>query len=77
LQAHPEFCTRPLNPSPAFLGFLAASSDKTVLQEQIQLQLKNFKPPHPEHAMVSETELRGLNNVEKPNAMPNGNNHEG
>ena len=30
----------------------------TVLQEQIELQLKTFKPPHPVHAMVSEAELR-------------------
>jgi len=74
LQAHPEFCTRPLNPSPAFLGFVAASSDRTLLQEQIQLQLKTFKPPHPEHAMVSESELRG-EDTDKPkdsNTQPNG-----
>ncbi|KAF7792073.1 hypothetical protein EIP86_003103 [Pleurotus ostreatoroseus] len=58
LQAHPEFCTRPLNPSPPFLGFVAAASSMTVLQEQIELQLKTFKPPHPVHAMVSEAELR-------------------
>ena len=25
-QAHPEFCTRPLNPSPPFLGFVAAAA---------------------------------------------------
>ena len=42
LQAHPEFCTRPLNPSPAFLGFIAASSG--CLEEQIQRQ-KNYVPP--------------------------------
>lgn len=58
LQAHPEFCTRPLNPSPPFLGFIAAASSMTVLQSQIELQLKTFKPPHPVHAMVSEAELR-------------------
>ncbi|KAI0694967.1 CTP synthase [Cytidiella melzeri] len=58
LQAHPEFCTRPLNPSPAFLGFVAASSSSKVLQEQMDLQMKTFKPPHPVHAMVSEAELR-------------------
>ncbi|KAH9477492.1 CTP synthase [Psilocybe cubensis] len=27
MQAHPEFCTRPLNPSPPFLGFVAAACD--------------------------------------------------
>ncbi|XP_006463493.1 hypothetical protein AGABI2DRAFT_225328 [Agaricus bisporus var. bisporus H97] len=59
LQAHPEFCTRPLNPSPAFLGFIAASSGQTVFEEQLQYQLANFKPPHPDHAMVSEEVLRG------------------
>lgn len=58
LQAHPEFCTRPLNPSPPFLGFVAAASSAKVLQEQMENQLKNFKPPHPVHAMVSEAELR-------------------
>lgn len=58
LQAHPEFCTRPLNPSPSFLGFVAAASGPAVLEEQLDLQLKSFKPPHPVHAMVSEAELR-------------------
>ncbi|KAF5370385.1 hypothetical protein D9758_006902 [Tetrapyrgos nigripes] len=58
LQAHPEFCTRPLNPSPPFLGFVAAASGSGVLEEQIAAQLKNFVPPHPEDAMVSEEELR-------------------
>jgi CTP synthase len=58
LQAHPEFCTRPLNPSPPFLGFVAAASGPSELEEQIASQLKNFVPPHPEDAMVSEEELR-------------------
>ncbi|KIK61781.1 hypothetical protein GYMLUDRAFT_224877 [Collybiopsis luxurians FD-317 M1] len=58
LQAHPEFCTRPLNPSPPFLGFVAAASDPESLEEQVQYQLKNFTPPHPEDSMVSEAELR-------------------
>ncbi|GJN92255.1 hypothetical protein Rhopal_005285-T1 [Rhodotorula paludigena] len=44
LQAHPEFCTRPLNPSPAFLGFIAAAAG--VLPEQIKRQA-NYEPPHP------------------------------
>ncbi|CEQ38815.1 SPOSA6832_00273 [Sporobolomyces salmonicolor] len=42
LQAHPEFCTRPLNPSPAYLGFIAASAG--VLPEQIERQ-KSYAPP--------------------------------
>ncbi|OCH93927.1 CTP synthase [Obba rivulosa] len=57
-QAHPEFCTRPLNPSPPFLGFVAAASGEAVLQEQLDIQLKTFKPPHPEGAMVDEDILR-------------------
>jgi len=44
LQAHPEFCTRPLNPSPAYLGLIAAASK--VLPEQIQRQ-RSYKAPHP------------------------------
>jgi CTP synthase len=58
LQAHPEFCTRPLNPSPPFLGFVAAACGPAVLQEQIEHQLKNFIPPHPEGSMVNEEQLR-------------------
>jgi CTP synthase len=58
LQAHPEFCTRPLNPSPAFLGFVAAACVPSVLEEQLEEQVRTFRPPHPEDAMVSEDELR-------------------
>jgi CTP synthase len=58
LQAHPEFCTRPLNPSPPFLGFVAAASGQAVLDEQLEYQRDHFQPPHPAHAMVSETVLR-------------------
>ncbi|KLO05883.1 CTP synthase [Schizopora paradoxa] len=56
LQAHPEFCSRPLNPSPPFLGFIAAAcgADMEVLNEQCAHQLKSFVPPHPPHAMVDE-----------------------
>ncbi|KAI0036232.1 CTP synthase N-terminus-domain-containing protein [Vararia minispora EC-137] len=60
LQAHPEFCTRPLNPSPPFLGFVAAASGTSVLQEQIEQQLASFVPPHPREAMVSEQELKAI-----------------
>ncbi|KAK4705259.1 CTP synthase, partial [Phenoliferia sp. Uapishka_3] len=45
LQAHPEFCTRPLNPSPAYLGFIAAASG--CLDEQL-IRQKAYVPPHPE-----------------------------
>ncbi|KAL1687585.1 CTP synthase N-terminus-domain-containing protein [Schizophyllum commune] len=58
LQAHPEFCTRPLNPSPAFLGLVAAACGPEVLEQQIAYQAQNFTPPHPEEAMVSEEILR-------------------
>lgn len=49
LQAHPEFCTRPLNPSPAYLGFIAASGG--CLDEQIERQ-RSYTPPHPESHLV-------------------------
>ena len=58
LQPHPEFCSRPLNPSPPFLGFVAAACGASVLQEQVEEQMRAFKPPHPEDVMVSEEELR-------------------
>ncbi|KZT70445.1 CTP synthase [Daedalea quercina L-15889] len=57
-QAHPEFCTRPLNPSPPFLGFVAAAAGQSALEEQMDYQQKHFRPPHPEGSMVSEDELR-------------------
>ncbi|KAI0275211.1 CTP synthase N-terminus-domain-containing protein [Gloeopeniophorella convolvens] len=57
LQAHPEFCTRPLNPSPPFLGFVAAACGGDVLEQQIEQQLQTFHPPHPEEAMVGEQAL--------------------
>ncbi|KAH7332758.1 CTP synthase N-terminus-domain-containing protein [Rhizoctonia solani] len=53
LQAHPEFCTRPLNPSPPFLGLVAAASGKEVLEEQIQNQ-RNYVSPHPVSSQVLE-----------------------
>jgi CTP synthase len=58
LQAHPEFCSRPLNPSPPFLGLVAAACGPAILAEQIEVQLATFKPPHSEHAMVSEADMR-------------------
>ncbi|GLB39038.1 putative catalyzes the ATP-dependent amination of UTP to CTP with either L-glutamine or ammonia as the source of nitrogen [Lyophyllum shimeji] len=64
LQAHPEFCTRPLNPSPPFLGFVAAASSPAVLAEQLENQRLNFRPPHPADAMVSEAALRDVEVVE-------------
>ncbi|CED82916.1 ctp synthase [Phaffia rhodozyma] len=51
LQAHPEFCSRPLNPSPPFLGFIAAASGSECLEEQLARNEREFRPPHPESAM--------------------------
>jgi CTP synthase len=74
LQAHPEFCSRPLNPSPPFLGFIAAASGEAVLREQIEAQKVSFKPPHPENAMISEQALRDGEHLMKyrENALING-----
>ncbi|KDR76421.1 hypothetical protein GALMADRAFT_246761 [Galerina marginata CBS 339.88] len=67
LQAHPEFCTRPLNPSPAFLGFVAAACGEPVLAEQLEAQAQTYRPPHPEGAMVSEAALKSASDVvERP-----------
>jgi CTP synthase len=52
LQAHPEFCSRPLNPSPPFLGLVAAACGIKVLEEQIANNEKNYVEPHPESAKV-------------------------
>lgn len=54
MQAHPEFASRPLNPSPPFLGLIAASAG--LLDEQLAAQ-KNFVPPHPQSHMISEAEM--------------------
>ena len=59
-QAHPEFCTRPLNPSPPFLGFVAAASGGNVLQEQFELQAVNYRPPHSKTAMISEIAMKSV-----------------
>jgi CTP synthase len=57
LQAHPEFCTRPLNPSPPFLGLIAAACGPDVLEEQMTHQVQTFQPPHPKEAMTGEQAL--------------------
>lgn len=75
LQAHPEFCTRPLNPSPPFLGFVSAACGPTVFAEQLQLQENSYIPPHPAGAMVSEEELKGASEV--VSAARGGGRHEG
>ena len=57
LQAHPEFCSRPLNPSPPFLGFVAASCGPQELAEQCEAQEVSFVPPHPAGAMLDEANI--------------------
>ncbi|KZO98562.1 CTP synthase [Calocera viscosa TUFC12733] len=63
LQAHPEFCTRPLNPSPPFLGLVAASCGMSMLEEQLVGQ-SNYKSPHPHPAPAEE--VNGLEGKEAP-----------
>ncbi|KAI9568134.1 CTP synthase, partial [Boletus coccyginus] len=58
IQPHPEFCSRPLNPSPPFLGFVAAACGASLFEEQLEEQTRSFKPPHPEDVMISEEALR-------------------
>ena len=60
LQAHPEFCSRPLNPSPPFLGFIAAASGAQELAEQCEAQMRSFVPPHPPGAMVDEESIKRM-----------------
>ena len=57
-QAHPEFCTRPLNPSPPFLGFVAAAAGENVLEEQLELQATQYRPPHAKTSMISEAAMK-------------------
>lgn len=52
LQAHPEFSTRPLNPSPPFLGLVAAACGQDVLEEQMRLNESGYVSPHPAAAKV-------------------------
>lgn len=66
LQAHPEFCTRPLNPSPPFLGFVAAACGPDVLEQQMAQQLQSFQPPHPKVSMVGEQALIQVSREQLP-----------
>ncbi|WFD42578.1 CTP synthase (glutamine hydrolyzing) [Malassezia psittaci] len=54
MQAHPELASRPLNPSPPFLGLVAAAAG--LLDEQMELQSKQYTPPHPKSSMILESE---------------------
>lgn len=68
LQAHPEFCTRPLNPSPPFLGFVAAACGPEVFTKQLERLEKEYVPPHPAASMVSEEQLRNVVGAVPPTA---------
>ncbi|PKI83713.1 CTP synthase (glutamine hydrolyzing) [Malassezia vespertilionis] len=54
MQAHPEFTSRPLNPSPPFLGLVAAAAG--MLDDVVEQQVKEYKPPHPHASMILESE---------------------
>ncbi len=76
LQAHPELVSRPLNPSPPFLGLVAAAAG--LLEQQI-LEQRAFQPPHPKEVMILESEARRrqetgepIDLVEKPAKTPPG-----
>jgi CTP synthase len=69
MQAHPEFASRPLNPSPPFLGFVAAAVSQEALQEQMARQ-KNFRPPHPKARMLLESEAQRLQEQQGQTALP-------
>lgn len=71
MQAHPEFASRPLNPSPPFLGFIAAAAGNGVLEEQIAVQ-RNFKPPHPPSLMILESERARRQEAEEQAGHLNG-----
>jgi len=65
-QAHPEFCTRPLNPAPPFLGFIATASGGNVLQEQLEFQVANYRPPHSKTSMISEAAMKSASEAIGP-----------
>lgn len=58
LQAHPELVSRPLNPSPPFLGLVAAAAGR--LDQHAARQRAHFKPPHPKEVMLLESEVARL-----------------
>lgn len=67
MQAHPEFASRPLNPSPPFLGLVAAASGLDVLQEHLA-RGREYVPPHPDSAMSLQN-AQGEVDAEKDAAM--------
>lgn len=70
MQAHPEFCTRPLNPSPPYLGFVAAACGENVLREQIERQKMIYTPPHPAARLVlSPSTIEFVNQSTHPSTL--------
>lgn len=67
LQAHPELVSRPLNPSPPFLGLVAAAAGR--LDDQMARQRASFKPPHPEEVMLLESEVQRRAEAHSPDAI--------
>lgn len=47
-----------MNPSPPFLGFVAAASGKEILQEQFEFQATHYHPPHTKTSMISEAAMK-------------------
>ena len=47
-----------MNPSPPFLGFVAAASGENILQEQIEFQAVHYRPPHTKTSMISEAAIK-------------------
>jgi len=49
------------------LGFVAAACGPEVFTKQLELQEKEYVPPHPAASMVSEEELRNVGVGAGPN----------
>ena len=47
-----------MNPSPPFLGFVAAAAGENVLEEQLELQATQYRPPHAKTSMISEAAMK-------------------
>ena len=48
------------------------ASGAAVLEEQLEVQARSFRPPHPEHCMVSEEVLRNSQPSENGPVLVNG-----
>ena len=47
-----------MNPSPPFLGFVAAAAGETILEEQLEFQATQYRPPHAKTSMISEAAMK-------------------